>query len=295
MNERHKTLILAYLELMRWHSPIGALLLLAPAAWALVIAYQGAPPLKTIIIITLGVWFARSLGCVINDYCDRDFDAQVTRTQLRPLASGRLSVKHAIYTMLFLAAVCSILLIQLPPAAIFAGCIAAALMCIYPLMKRFFVIPQLVLGLAFSMSIVVVFASAETLIWYQLPFSPACWLLYLANCFWTMAYDTQYAMMDLADDKKISIHSSARFFGAWQPLATAVLLTCCTISLLVLDSYVIWRSDVYYAFLIGVGVWFFWLLRQTRCDQIVAYRRVFKQQAMIGLSLAAGMESAYLL
>lgn len=287
--------IYAYIQLMRWHSPIGALLLLAPVSWALVIAFDGTPPLAITLVFVCGVWFARSLGCVINDMLDKDIDAQVARTKSRPLANKMLTIKQAAIVALLLTAVCVFLLVQLPPHLLAKGAIAGLLLCVYPLMKRVFVLPQLLLALAFSWSIIIVFSAADsTLAWHQLPTQTSCWLLFFANCAWVVAYDTQYAMMDIKDDSKIGVQSSARLFAGAQHGITAALLTTFVLLLFILRDMVVWNKNIFLLVLVAIALWLFYLLRFTRNAHAPSiYARAFKHHAAIGLALTFGMVLSY--
>jgi 4-hydroxybenzoate polyprenyltransferase len=205
----------AYERLIRLDKPVGFMLLMWPTLWSLWFATNGAPDIRFVWIFVLGTILMRSAGCAINDWADRDFDGAVKRTEMRPLASGEISPKEA----LWVAAVCALsaaaLLIPLNWAARFWALPALAIAAIYPFTKRFFAIPQAVLGVAFSMGIPMVFAATTG--------SVPLLALYLviANFFWVMAYDTEYAMVDRDDDARIGIKTSALFFGRHDVKAVA--------------------------------------------------------------------------
>lgn len=206
----------AYLRLMRLHRPIGSLLLLWPTLWALWIAGNGRPYPYLVAVFVLGVVLMRSAGCVINDYMDRGFDARVARTRGRPLATGEVSAREALLLFFGLSALALVLVLTLNRQAIALSVVAVLLAVSYPLMKRYTHMPQAYLGVAFGWGIPMAFA-AET---GRVPM--IAWLLLLANIFWTIAYDTAYAMSDRADDLKVGIKSSAILFGRADRLLVGV-------------------------------------------------------------------------
>jgi 4-hydroxybenzoate polyprenyltransferase len=219
-----------YAEVMRLHRPIGIYLLLWPTLWAVWLAADGKPSLKIVLIFSLGVVLMRSAGCVINDWADRDFDGHVQRTKDRPIASGRLPSREALYLFVFLIACSAALLPFLNLATFYWSLGALALASLYPFMKRFIYLPQLVLGAAFSWAIPMAFVAQN-----QAP-NVLCWLLYAANLVWTVAYDTQYAMADREDDLKIGVKSTAILFGRFD-LVIISLLQGLFIMLLALVGY----------------------------------------------------------
>ncbi|MBU2708615.1 4-hydroxybenzoate octaprenyltransferase [Zooshikella marina] len=207
----------AYSQLMRLNRPIGTYLLLWPTLWSLWIAAQGLPNTSLIIIFSLGVFLMRSAGCVINDFADRHFDGHVKRTQLRPLITGKASAKEAIWLFFVLVLFSFLLVLQTNTYTVLLSFGALALATCYPFMKRYTHFPQVVLGAAFSWSIPMTF-SAQTG-----ELSVTTWLLYAANLSWTVAYDTQYAMVDRDDDLQIGIKSTAILFGQADNLIIAIL------------------------------------------------------------------------
>lgn len=206
---------LVYCQLARLDKPIGALLLLWPTLWALWLA--GYPTLYFITIFVLGVFIMRAAGCIINDFADRKFDQHVERTKNRPLANGKLNEKNALCAFVFLIFMAFLLLLALPPLTWFFACFALLTTILYPFMKRFTYFPQIVLGIAFSWSIPMAYAATLG----SLPYT--CWLLFMANICWIIAYDTEYAMVDRNDDLKIGIKSTAIFFGQYDKLAIGIL------------------------------------------------------------------------
>lgn len=196
-----------YLRLMRADKPIGILLLLWPTLWALWIASQGKPDLLIVVAFVLGTFLMRSAGCVVNDWADRDFDGYVQRTQDRPLVKGEVSSREVLFLLLILCFLAVLCLLPLNGLVWLMSLPALFLAMTYPFTKRFFPVPQLYLGLAFSFGIPMAFAAVQN----QVPF--LAWLLFGANVFWTIAYDTFYAMTDKPDDLQIGIKTSAIFFG----------------------------------------------------------------------------------
>jgi len=217
----------AFERLMRLDKPIGILLLLWPTLWALWIAGYGHPNWVIVWIFVLGTVLMRSAGCVINDLTDRKFDGRVERTQNRPLATGEVSVKEALILVAFLSLAAFGLVLFLNKLTILLSIAALFLTASYPFTKRYFVIPQAYLGIAFGFGIPMAFAALTGTIRME------AWLMLLANIFWAVAYDTEYAMVDREDDLKIGIHSSAIFFQRFDVLAIMacywVMLTILTV------------------------------------------------------------------
>ncbi len=192
---------------MRLDRPIGILLLLWPTLWALWIASAGKPDMLVLTVFALGVILMRSAGCVINDYADRDFDRHVRRTQDRPLAAGRVTPQEALVLFAVLCALAFGVVLLLDTFTILLSFVAVMLAALYPFMKRYTHLPQIVLGMAFGWSVPMAYAASSA----SLPRS--AWLLFIATVLWTTVYDTMYAMVDRPDDLKIGIKSTAILFG----------------------------------------------------------------------------------
>ena len=199
----------AYYYLCRFDKPIGTELVFWPTMWALWIANKGMPEIGILIPMILGTIFMRAAGCAINDFADRKVDGGVERTKNRPLATGVISAKEAIYVFLFLVAASACMLFFLPIETFYCSFGALFLAFIYPFMKRYTHLPQVFLGAAFSWSI----PMAYTAVGAELGLT--CWLLYLGNLAWTVAYDTQYAITDREYDLKIGVKSTAILFGKY--------------------------------------------------------------------------------
>lgn len=197
----------AYLKLMRVDRPIGIFLLLWPTLGALWIASGGFPRFDLLLIFSLGTVVMRSAGCCINDFADARIDGNVARTQTRPLATGELTRRDAFTAFVVLSLIGFVLVLFMNRETILLSFGAVALVTLYPFMKRITNLPQLVLGIAYSWGILMAFTAVGT----QIP--PAAYLLFIANCLWTVAYDTQYAMVDREYDLKIGVKSTAILFG----------------------------------------------------------------------------------
>jgi 4-hydroxybenzoate polyprenyltransferase len=217
-----------YFRLIRLDKPIGILLLLWPTLIAVWIAARGRPDPAIVLIFTLGTVLMRSAGCAINDYADRDIDKHVKRTAERPLTSGRIKSWEALAVAAVLAIAAFLLILPLNTLTRQLSVAALVIAGSYPYFKRFFAIPQAYLGIAFGFGIPMGFAAVQN----QVP--AVAWWLLLANVFWAVAYDTEYAMVDRDDDLRIGIRTSAITFGRFDVAAVmlcygaalAIILVC---------------------------------------------------------------------
>ncbi len=217
----------AYERLVRLDKPIGALLLLWPTLWAVWLASEGRPHLGIVLVFMLGTFLMRSAGCALNDYADREFDPHVERTRGRPLAAGEIRPREALAVAAALAAAAFALVLFLNPLAIALSFAGLAIAVLYPFTKRFFALPQAMLGVAFGFGIPMAYAAIQQ----QLPLE--CWLLFAANFFYAFAYDTEYAMVDRDDDARIGIRTSALTLGRWD---VPVVLACYALMLALLAA-----------------------------------------------------------
>lgn len=249
-----------YLALMRFEKPIGSLLLLWPTLWALWVASDGQPSAAYVWIFSLGVIVMRSAGCVINDYADRDIDINVDRTQSRPLASGALKPKNALILFCMLGLVAIGLLLLLPTRVWPWAIPAAVLTIIYPFMKRYIQAPQLVLGLAFSFAIPMVYVA------YDKAFDAVFWIMFVANVCWVVMFDTQYAMSDRDDDLKIGVKSTAIWFGRFDILVIALLQTFCVWAMILLMVLLNLSHSFMLSVCIVAGMFMYqqWLIRERK-------------------------------
>jgi 4-hydroxybenzoate polyprenyltransferase len=242
------TKLSAYASLMRLNRPIGILLLLWPTLWALWVASHGHPSVKLVCIFIAGVVLMRSAGCVINDYFDRGFDGQVTRTKLRPLVTRQISVPEALSLFALLCLASSSLLWMLTPLARWLAIPAIAITILYPYMKRITHLPQLVLGVAFSWGIPMAFAAQAN----HIP--GVGWLLFLIACLWPVAYDTIYAMVDRADDLLAGIKSTAILWGNRDTQVIAGLHLLMLVLLVLLGVYLSLGEFYYLALSITAAI-----------------------------------------
>lgn len=276
----------AYEQLMRLDKPVGILLLLWPTLWGLILAGQGHPNWQVVLIFMTGVILMRSAGCVMNDIADRHYDGHVERTQNRPLITGKVSVKEALLLAAGLSLIAFSLVCFLNKLTILLSIVALFLAATYPLTKRFLAIPQAYLGITFGFSIPMAFAALTNHI-------PAlAWLLLLANMFWAIAYDTEYAMVDRDDDVKIGIQSSALFFGRYDVLAIMV----CYAVMMTIFIYIgkIMSFSSYYFVGILVVLWLIvWQYQMIKSRQKERCFTAFLANNWIGLALFGCLVLAY--
>ena len=214
-----------YLQLTRLNRPIGILLLLWPTLWGVWIAGAGNPAWHIVLIFVLGTVLMRSAGCAINDYADRDYDRRVKRTRERPVTSGRITPREAVWVAVGLSLAAFVLILPLNELTLLLSFPAVFLAASYPFTKRFLAIPQAYLGIAFGFGIPMAFAAQLGSV------PPVAWLMLVANVFWAIAYDTEYAMVDRDDDIHLGIHSAALLFGKYD---VAAVTGCYAITLALL-------------------------------------------------------------
>lgn len=206
-----------YWELMRFHRPIGTLLLLWPTLWALWLAGAGRPRPDVFVVFVLGVVLMRAAGCVINDFADREFDPQVRRTRERPMAQGRVGTREALVLFGLLVITSFGLVLTQNRLTVLLSLVALALAASYPFMKRYTYLPQFHLGIAFGWAAPMAFAAQTG----GLP--ELAWLILIATTLWAAVYDTMYAMVDRADDIRAGIRSTAVLFGDLDRVAIGIM------------------------------------------------------------------------
>jgi 4-hydroxybenzoate polyprenyltransferase len=272
----------AYFRLMRFNKPIGIYLLLWPTYWALFLSAGGWPKTELLIIFTLGVVVMRAAGCVINDYADREIDKHVERTQNRPITSGEVSSKAALILFVGLVLVAFILVLLTNTLTIQLSFVAIALASLYPFTKRWTNLPQLVLGLAFGMSVPMAFSAQTGTI-----SSSAVWI-YLATIVWTLIYDMLYAMADRDEDLKIGVKSIAILFQKYD----RIVITFLQILLIILFIKIgnIFNLEVFYdlsLIIILIFMVYHQLLikKGTKMD----YFKAFINNHYIGMTLFSGI------
>jgi 4-hydroxybenzoate polyprenyltransferase len=277
-----------YEKLMRLDKPIGILLLLWPTLSGLWLAAEGLPSIDILMIFVLGTILMRSAGCVVNDFADRDFDPHVERTKNRPLAVRAVSTKEALLLAAGLSLVAFLLIQPLNHLTIELSFVALFLAASYPFTKRFFAMPQAYLGIAFSFGIPMAFAAQTG----EVPF--LAWFLMAANLLWVIAYDTEYAMVDKADDLKIGIKTSAITFGRYDVLGV-MLCHAMFLGAMVLIGLMQKLGIIYYA---GLGVAVGLILYQYRLIHDRDRARCFKaflHNNWVGAAVFAGIALDYLI
>jgi 4-hydroxybenzoate polyprenyltransferase len=277
----------AYWQLIRGDRPVGSLLLLWPTLWALWLASEGLPSLKLLIIFCAGVWLTRSAGCVINDYADQWLDGQVKRTRQRPLATGLLTGREALWAFVLMMAVAFGLVLLTNRLTILLSLVGAVLAASYPYLKRYTYFPQVYLGIAFGWGIPMAFAAVQG----HVPQS--AWLLFLANVLWTTAYDTWYAMVDKEDDLKAGAKSLAIFLGDMDLLALGLFQAGFMVSLVLLGRQYHFGS-AYFICVAMAGVVILWQFKIARIRHPEDCFRAFLSNQWVGLLVFIGFVLALL-
>lgn len=277
-----------FLKLARFDRPIGIWLLLWPTLWAVYIAGNGNPPLRILLVFGAGVVLMRAAGCVINDIADRKVDGQVARTKERPLATGRIQTREAAAFFILLLALAASLLLFLNKATFYWALGALAIASLYPFMKRYTYLPQVVLGAAFSWGIPMAFVAQG-----KAP-GPECWLIFAGNLCWTVAYDTYYAMADREDDLKAGIKSTAILFGDMDLLMIGMLQAIFLFALWLLGG----RLGLAWPFavsLLAAAALFAWEFRLAGQREPARCLQAFLHNHWVGGVVFAGVFGGYLL
>ncbi len=278
-----------YLKLIRFDRPIGTLLLLWPTLWGLWIAARGVPDFTVLLVFIAGTFLMRSAGCAINDYADRDFDAHVARTAARPLAAQLISTREALLIAAGLALTALLLvIIFLNTLTLQLSIVAAILAATYPFTKRFFVMPQAYLGLAFGFGIPMAFAALTNAV------PPLAWWVLIASVLWTIAYDTEYAMVDRDDDLKLGLHTSAILFGRFD---VAAVMLCYAFTLIVLSAIGLhlvfhWPYWLGLAAAAAIAIYHFILIRYRQRDNCF---RAFLHNNWFGAVVFTGIAAHFAL
>jgi 4-hydroxybenzoate polyprenyltransferase len=276
----------AYERLIRLDKPIGALLLGWPTLWAVWLASAGQLRADIVLIFVVGVLLMRSAGCAINDYADRKFDPHVERTRLRPLAAGEIAPAEALAVGAVLALAAFLLVLFLNAFAIALSFVGLAIAVGYPYMKRFFALPQAVLGIAFGFGIPMAYAAIQN----RLP--AECWILLAANIFYSFAYDTEYAMVDREDDAKLGMRTSALALGRWDVAAVmasyaAMLLILCALGAMLRLA---WPFYAGLACAAALAAWHWRLIRSRTRDGCF---KAFLHSNWIGGAVFAGIALSF--
>jgi 4-hydroxybenzoate polyprenyltransferase len=276
-----------YLKLIRFDKPVGTLLLLWPTLTALWIASGGLPRWDLLLIFCMGTFLMRSAGCAMNDVADRDYDRHVERTRDRVVTSGLVSVPEALLVALILIMIAGVLILPLHKTVWILAVIAVVLAGTYPFFKRFFSIPQAYLGIAFSFGIPMAFAAVQGSVPWQ------AWGLLLANAFWVLAYDTEYALVDKADDLKIGIKTSAITLGTWVVPAILLFYALFLGGTSLMGSWL----GLGWPFLVGIAVasalagWHYGLIKDQEPESCF---RAFRSNHWLGAAIFVGTVLDYL-
>lgn len=279
-------------RLLRWDKPAGRLILMIPALWAVVLASRGYPPLSLIGVIVLGTLATSAAGCVVNDLWDRNIDPKVQRTRDRPLASRALSVQVGIGVAVIGFACAWVLATYLNPLTFWLCVVAVPVIVLYPLAKRVFPVPQLVLAIAWGFAVLISWSAVSC---GSEPAPTPClgtatWLLWGATVLWTLGFDTVYALADREDDRRIGVNSSALFFGSFAPHAVGLFFAG-TVLLLAAIGWVMPLTWIFWLSLTSAAL--VWVLQYYRlCQRSIPpaiYGQLFRQNVWVGFILLAGM------
>ncbi|PLY16181.1 MAG: 4-hydroxybenzoate octaprenyltransferase [Sedimenticola sp.] len=276
-----------YARLIRFHRPIGTLLLLWPALWALWIAGDGQPPWHVVLIFIVGVFLMRSAGCAINDYADRDFDGKVARTLDRPLAQGLIKPREALWVFAVLVLLAFALVLLLNGLTIMMSVVALVLAAAYPFMKRYTHLPQLVLGMAFGWAVPMAFTALQGAVPHYV------WILFIATVLWALIYDTEYAMVDREDDLRIGIKSTAILFGENDRMMIGILQLA-MLGLLVLVGVKAGLGFIYYLGLLAAALSALYQQYLIRDRVPEACFRAFLENNTFGMVIFIGIFFDYL-
>lgn len=275
-NLRSLSLANPYLQLIRFHAPIGVFLLMAPCWWSLALTGEDENKWVLYLIFALGAFLMRSGGCIINDLCDRHLDSQVERTKSRPLASGAIRPRHAVYFLFFLLLCAAGLLFFLPLVVTYLALIILPLIVIYPLMKRFTYWPQAFLALTFNWGVLMAWVSVEE----SLNIVPL--LLYGAGFLWTIGYDSIYAHQDKKDDINIGVKSTALLWQG-QTKKWVAMMYMVMIALLWMVGVVVGATATYYIGIIIAAICLLWQAMTVNLDNRRDCKMKFKSNQFIGL------------
>ena len=272
----------AYERLMRLDKPIGALLLLWPALWGLWLAAYGLPDFVILMIFITGTVLVRSAGCIVNDFADREFDPYVERTRTRPLAARLIAPWEALSLAALLFLTAFALVLQLNQLTIMLAFVALGLTVIYPFLKRGFSFPQAWLGIAFGFSIPMAYAAQ----YGQLV--PVAWVLMIANMFWAIAYDTEYAMVDRDDDQRIGLKSSAILLGRFDVPAVMASHAIFLVMMAVIGWWQL-LGPLYYAGLVVAAGLVLYQYRLIRARDREGCFKAFLNNNWVGCAIFVGL------
>ncbi|NET43887.1 4-hydroxybenzoate solanesyltransferase [Okeania sp. SIO2B3] len=275
--------LIKVIKLLRWDKPAGRFILMIPALWAIFLATHAMPPLPLVGVIIVGTLATSAAGCVINDLWDRDIDPEVERTRDRPLASRALTIQTGIVIAIIAFACAGVIALYLNRLSFWLSVAAIPVIICYPLAKRFFPVPQLVLSIAWGFAVLISWSAAVA------ELDTATWILWGATIVWTLGFDTVYAMSDREDDRLLGVNSSALFFGEYAANAVAIFFFLTAVLLGVLGI----EMELHFGFWIALGIaTVFWFIQYGKLRQeevLKPYGQIFRQNVWIGFILLAGM------
>ncbi|VEP11823.1 4-hydroxybenzoate solanesyltransferase [Hyella patelloides LEGE 07179] len=278
------------IRLLRWDKPAGRLILMIPALWAVFLSAEGNPPIPLVGVMILGTLATSAAGCVVNDFWDKDLDPQVDRTKNRPLASRALSVRVGIVIFAISLACAAVLAFYLNTLSFWLCVAAVPFIICYPLAKRVFPVPQLVLSLCWGFAVLISWSAVTANI------TTATWFLWGATVAWTLGFDTVYAMSDREDDLKVGINSSAIFFGNYAAEAVGFFYVITSILMAYLGRSLALELPFWACLAIAnaIWIWQYILLRNPDLPRS-EYGNIFSQNVAIGFILLTGMILGYLI
>ncbi len=274
---------LKVIRLLRWDKPEGRLILMIPALWGLCLASRGNPPLPLLGVIVLGTLATSAAGCVVNDLWDRDIDPQVERTKNRPLAEKSLSIATGVGVLIVSLICAAILAAYLNPLTFWLCVAAVPVILLYPAAKRVFPVPQLVLSIAWGFAVLISWSMVTgTLV-------EPTWYLWGATIFWTLGFDTIYAMSDRDDDRRIGVNSSALFFGNYVAEAVGIFFIL-TVGLLAYMGKIMALKPIFWGTLILAAAGWLWQYLRLKRSVIppTFYPQMFRENVWIGFAVLVG-------
>ena len=275
--------LMKVIKLLRWDKPAGRFILMIPALWAIFLATHATPPLPLVGVIIVGTLATSAAGCVINDLWDRDIDPEVERTRDRRLASRALTIQTGVVIAIIAFACAGVIALYLNRLSFWLSVAAVPVIICYPLAKRFFPVPQLVLSIAWGFAVLISWSAAVA------ELDTSTWILWGATIVWTLGFDTVYAMSDREDDRLLGVNSSALFFGEYAANAVAIFFFLTAVLLGVLGI----EMDLHFGFWIALGIaTVFWSIQYGKLRQeeiFKPYGQIFRQNVWIGFILLAGM------
>jgi 4-hydroxybenzoate polyprenyltransferase len=274
----------AIIRLLRWDKPTGRLILMIPALWSVFLAAEGTPPWPLVGVIILGSLATSAAGCVVNDLWDRNIDPRVKRTRSRPLAARELSISVAMGVLLVCLVCAYGLSLYLNPLSFWLCVLAVPVILLYPLAKRVFPVPQLVLSIAWGFAVLIPWAAVTNTL--ELP----AWVLWLAVVLWTLGFDTVYAMPDREDDRRVGVNSAALFFGDFTPKFVGFCFLGTWLLLIWLGVLLFLQWPYWIGLAIALILWgrqSYLLSRYNPPARL--YGQIFRQNVLLGFLLLAGM------